>query len=111
MLLDHDRRVVGLASQLFRVTRPGPTRRISHTLDYFARLDDGAGLAIDVRPADRVGPEDTVKFSATKAMCWAGVPEPVEMTKVRWLSSYRHPRTGPTTSWPGSGRSSASRDC
>ncbi len=101
MLLDHDRRVVGLASQPFRVTWPGPTRRISHTPDYFARLDDGSGLVIDVRPVDRVGPEDAVKFAATEAMCramgcWSfslvHEPEPVEMANVRWLSGYRHPR-------------------
>jgi hypothetical protein len=101
MLLDHDRRVVGLASQPFRVSWSGPTRRISHTPDYFARLDDGAGLVIDVRPADRVGPDDAVKFAASEAMCramgcWSYVlvhePEPVEMANVRWLSGYRHPR-------------------
>ncbi|MFJ9590437.1 TnsA-like heteromeric transposase endonuclease subunit [Streptomyces acidicola] len=44
MLLDHERRVVGLASQPFRVIWPGATRRISHTPDYFARLDDRSGL-------------------------------------------------------------------
>ncbi|MET7300663.1 TnsA-like heteromeric transposase endonuclease subunit [Embleya sp. NPDC005575] len=101
MLLDHDRRVVGLASQPFRVSWPGPTRRISHTPDYFARLDDGSGLVIDVRPADRVGPDDAVKFAATEAMCramgcWSfslvHEPDPVEMANVRWLSGYRHPR-------------------
>ncbi|MEV5161339.1 TnsA-like heteromeric transposase endonuclease subunit [Streptomyces sp. NPDC053728] len=101
MLLDHDRQVVGLASQPFRVTWPGPTRRISHTPDYFARLEDGSGLVIDVRPADRVGPEDAVKFAATEAMCramgcWSfslvHEPEPVEMANVLWLSGYRHPR-------------------
>ncbi|MEU3391283.1 TnsA-like heteromeric transposase endonuclease subunit [Streptomyces albidoflavus] len=101
MLLDHDRLVVGLASQPFRVTWPGATRRISHTPDYFARLEDGSGLVVDVRPADRVGPEDAVKFSATEAMCqamgcWSYAlvyePEPVAMANVRWLSGYRHPR-------------------
>lgn len=69
MLLDHDRRVVGLASQPFRVTWQGEKRRLSHTPDYFARLEDGSGLVVDVRPADRVGLEDAVKFSATEAMC------------------------------------------
>lgn len=92
MLLDRDRRVVGLASQPFRVTWQGATRRISHTPDYFARLEDGSGLVVDVRPADRVGPEDAMKFSGTKAMCQATdcrsyalvhEPELVEMTNVR----------------------------
>ncbi|MEV6397935.1 TnsA-like heteromeric transposase endonuclease subunit [Streptomyces sp. NPDC051907] len=101
IILDDDRRVVGLASQPFRVMWQGETRRISHTPDYFARLEDGSGLAVDVRSADRVGPEDTVKFSATEAMCqemgcwsFALVHEPdlVEMANVRWLSGYRHAR-------------------
>ncbi|WP_406100444.1 TnsA-like heteromeric transposase endonuclease subunit [Streptomyces sp. NBC_01013] len=101
MLLDHDRRVVGLASQPFRVTWQGEKRRIWHTPNYFARLDDGSGLVVDVRPADRVGPEDAVKFSATEGMCqemgcWSFAlvhePDPVEMANVRWLSGYRHPR-------------------
>lgn len=101
MLLDHDRHVAGLASQPFRVTWQGATRRISHTPDYFARLVDGAGLVIDVRPAHRVKPEDAEKFSATEAMCraigcWTYVlvhePEPVLMANIRWLSGYRHPR-------------------
>ncbi|MEU1854359.1 TnsA-like heteromeric transposase endonuclease subunit [Streptomyces sp. NPDC019990] len=92
MLLDHDRRVVGLASQPFRVSWPRPTRRTSHTLDYFARLEDGSGLVVDVRPADRVGPEDAVKFAVTEAMCqgmecWSYAlvhePEPVEMANIR----------------------------
>ena len=101
MILDHDRRVVGLASQPFRVTWQGEKRRISHTPDYFARLEDGSGLVVDVRPTDRVGPEDAVKFSATEAMCqemgcWSFAlvhePDPVEMANIRWLSGYRHPR-------------------
>ncbi|WP_420864159.1 TnsA-like heteromeric transposase endonuclease subunit [Streptomyces deccanensis] len=51
ILFDHDRRVVGLASQPFRVTWQGTTRQVSHTPDYFARLEDGSGLVVDVRPA------------------------------------------------------------
>lgn len=38
MLLDHDQRVPGPASQPLRVTWQGATRRISHTPAYFARL-------------------------------------------------------------------------
>ncbi|WP_307841214.1 TnsA-like heteromeric transposase endonuclease subunit [Streptomyces endocoffeicus] len=93
--------LVGLASQPFRVTWQGEKRRISHTPDYFVRLEDGSGLVVDVRPGDRVGPEDAVKFSVTEAMCqemgcWSFAlvhePDPVEMANVRWLSGYRHPR-------------------
>ncbi|WP_443309484.1 TnsA-like heteromeric transposase endonuclease subunit [Streptomyces sp. KR55] len=101
MLLDHDRRVVGLSSQPFRASWPGATRLVSHTPDYFARLEDGSAVVIDVRPKDRVGPQDAEKFAATEAMCqaldgWSYVlvhePDPLVMTNVRWLSGYRHPR-------------------
>jgi len=103
MLLDHDRQVVGLSSQPFRLTWPDNRARISHTPDYFARREDGTGLVVDVRPADRVGPQDTVKFSATEAMCqelgcWSyalvGEPDPIVMANIRWLAGYRHPRHG-----------------
>lgn len=101
MLLDYDPRVTGLASQPFRLTWLGARRRISHTPDYFARLEDGAGVVVDVRPAGRIGPEDAVKFSATEAICqrmgnWSyelvHEPDPVVMANVRWLAGYRHPR-------------------
>ncbi|MFD4613109.1 TnsA-like heteromeric transposase endonuclease subunit [Streptomyces sp. NPDC058451] len=101
MLLDHDRRVIGLSSQPFRVSWPGATRLVSHTPDYFARLEDGSAVVIDVRPRDRVGPHDAEKFSATESMCqaldgWSYVlvhePDPLVMANVRWLSGYRHPR-------------------
>jgi hypothetical protein len=58
-------------------------------------------MVVDVRPADRVGPEDAVKFAATEAMCqemgcWTYAlvhePDPVAMANVRWLAGYRHPR-------------------
>lgn len=100
MLLDADRRVVGLSSQPFRLTWQEGRRRISHTPDYFARLEDGSGLVVDVRPAHRVEPKDAEKFSATEAMCQAvgwsyqlvHEPDPVAMSNVRWLAGYRHPR-------------------
>lgn len=62
MLLDHDRRVVGLSSQPFRASWPGATRVVSHTPDYFARLEDGSAVVFDVRPKERVGPQDAAKF-------------------------------------------------
>ena len=108
MLLDHDRQVVGLSSQPFRLTWPGDLARDSHTPDYFARLEDGSGLVVDVRLADRVGPEDTAKFSSTEAMCqelgcWSYVlvhePDPVVMANIRWLAGYRHPRHGVAGVW------------
>lgn len=103
MALDFDRAVIAVSSQPFTLSWGGRGRRVSHTPDYFARLDDGSGVVADVRPADRVGPEDAVKFEATAAACaivgsWsfrlAHELEPVLAANIRWLSGYRHPRHG-----------------
>ena len=101
MALDFDRAVTGVSSQPFTLSWEGPGRRVSHTPDYFARLADGSGVVVDVRPADRVGPGDAVKFEATAVACavvgnWSfrlvHELEPVLAANVRWLSGYRHPR-------------------
>ena len=103
MALDFDRAVTGVSSQPFTLSWDGRGRRVSHTPDYFARLADGSGVVVDVRPADRVGPADAVKFEATAAACavvgnWSfrlvHELEPVLAANVRWLSGYRHPRHG-----------------
>ena len=103
MALDFDRAVTGVSSQPFTLSWDGRGRRVSHTPDYFARLADGSGVVVDVRPADRVGPADAVKFEATAAACavvgnWSfrlvHELEPVLVANVRWLSGYRHPRHG-----------------
>ena len=103
MTLDFDRVVTGVSSQPFTLSWGGRGRRVSHTPDYFARLADGSGVVVDVRPADRVGPRDAVKFEATAAACalvgnWSfrlvHELEPVLVANVRWLSGYRHPRYG-----------------
>ncbi|WP_308402713.1 TnsA-like heteromeric transposase endonuclease subunit [Streptomyces sp. AC550_RSS872] len=75
------------------------TRRTSHTPDYFVRRRDGTGVVLDVRPDDRIEPEDAVKFEVTAAACarvgWGfegvGVLDPVLAANLRWLSGYRHP--------------------
>lgn len=101
MLLDHDSRVSDIASQPFRLSWPGKTRRVTHVPDYFVRLSDGSALVVDVRPAERVGPEDESKFAMTRRICLAmerwdywllHEPEPVRMANIRWLAGYRHPR-------------------
>jgi hypothetical protein len=69
MALDLDRDVTGVSSQPFTLSWGGSGRKVSHTPDYFARLADGSGVVVDVRPADRVGPEDAAKFQATAAAC------------------------------------------
>jgi hypothetical protein len=103
MALDFDRAVTGVSSQPFTLSWGGRGRRVSHTPDFFARLADGSGVVVDVRPADRVGPADAVKFEATAAACavvgnWSfrlvHELEPVLAANVRWLSGYRHPGLG-----------------
>jgi hypothetical protein len=101
MALDFDRDVTGVSSQPFTLSWGGGRRKVSHTPDYFARLAGGGGVVVDVRPADRVGPEDAAKFEATAAACalvgcWSfrlvHELEPVLAANIRWLSGYRHPR-------------------
>jgi hypothetical protein len=101
MLLDFDPRVVGMASQPFRLSWMGPAgKRIRHTPDFFVRRADGTGLVVDVRPDERIELRDAVKFAGTAAACslvgWdfarVGVPDAVLMANVRWLAGYRHPR-------------------
>lgn len=101
MALDFERAVTSVSSQPFTLLWGGCGRRVSHTPDYFVRLADGSGVVVDVRPADRVGPQDAVKFEATAAACamagnWSfrlvHELEPVLAANVRWLSGYRHPR-------------------
>ncbi|MEU3656779.1 TnsA-like heteromeric transposase endonuclease subunit [Streptomyces sp. NPDC032161] len=99
-LLDFDQRVVGVASQPFRMSwrANGTVRR--HTPDFFARRADGTGVVIDVRADDRIEDKDAEAFAATKEACrqvgWefqrVGVPDQVFMANVRWLAGYRHPR-------------------
>ncbi|MFC8392615.1 TnsA-like heteromeric transposase endonuclease subunit [Streptomyces sp. NPDC057238] len=101
MLLDFDPLVTGMASQPFRLSWAGPRgKRIRHTPDFFVRLADGTGPVVDVRPDERIEPQDAVKFAATAAACppvgWGctrvGTPDSMLMANVRWLAGYRHPR-------------------
>jgi hypothetical protein len=71
-----------------------------HVPDYFARLRDGTGVVIDVRPEDRIELQDAEAFAATERAClevgWAfrrtGGPDPTLAVNVRWLAGYRHSR-------------------
>ena len=101
MLLDFDPLVTGMASQPFRLSWAGAAgKRVRHTPDFFVRRADSTGLVVDVRPDERIGPDDTEKFTVTAAACrsvgWdfvrVGTPEAVLMANVRWLAGYRHPR-------------------
>jgi hypothetical protein len=100
MLLDFSREVRAFSAQPFWLLWPAGGKVRRHVPDLFARLADGGGLVIDVRPDDRIEPEDAEAFEATAAACepvgWGyrrvGVPDPVLAANIRWLSGYRYPR-------------------
>jgi hypothetical protein len=100
MLLDFDVRVTGLVSQPFRLFWPGRRGRRGHVPDFFARLSDGTGVVVDVRPDDQIAAEDAEAFAATARACehagWVfhrrGLVEPVLLANVKWLAGYRHHR-------------------
>ncbi|MFE7272514.1 TnsA-like heteromeric transposase endonuclease subunit [Streptomyces sp. NPDC057623] len=100
MLMDFDPQVVGLVSQPFRLIWPTRRGRLGHVPDFFARLAGGAAVVVDVRPDDRIEPDDAQAFAATERVCalagWSfrrvGVISPVLLANVRWLRGYGHPR-------------------
>ncbi|GGM03890.1 hypothetical protein GCM10010129_54290 [Streptomyces fumigatiscleroticus] len=102
MRLDFDRQVAAVVSQPFRLSWrvEGRRRRVSHTPDYFVRHRHGTVLVVDVRPDERIDPEDAAKFAATATACaqvgWGyqrlGVMAPMLAANLRWLAGYRHPR-------------------
>ena len=92
MLLDFDPQVTAIASQPFWLRwRDGGGRSRRHAPDFFARMADGTGLVIDVRPDDRIEEKDAEAFAADKDACglagWgfrrSGVPDPVLAANVR----------------------------
>ncbi|WP_228003990.1 TnsA-like heteromeric transposase endonuclease subunit [Amycolatopsis sp. YIM 10] len=100
MLLDFSPKITAFSSQPFWLTwlEDGKLRR--HAPDYFARSKDGAGIVIDVRADEQIGPDDAVVFATTAQACdlvgWTyrrvGAVAPILLANVRWLSGYRHPR-------------------
>ena len=100
MLLDFSSRVRAFSAQPFWLLWPAGGKARRHAPDIFARLSDGSGLVIDVRPDDRIPPEDAQAFEVTAAACesvgWGyrrvGAPDPVLAANVRWLAGYRHRR-------------------
>ncbi|MFI5937816.1 TnsA-like heteromeric transposase endonuclease subunit [Actinoplanes sp. NPDC051494] len=105
MRLDFDRDVVAFSSQPFWLYWQVGTRWRRHAPDFFARLIDGGGVVVDVRPDDRIPNKDAQAFAVTARACdgvgWAfrrlGVMDPVFAANLRWLSRYRHPRHGART--------------
>ncbi|MFI6935434.1 hypothetical protein [Streptomyces sp. NPDC050287] len=63
MALDFEPAVVALASQPFRLVWPDGDREREHPPDCFARLADGTGAVVDVRPQDLVDEEATPRRS------------------------------------------------
>jgi len=100
MGLDFDPSVVGVASQPFWLSWSSAGRPRRHAPDYFARLRDGTGVVVDVRPDDRIEPSDVEAFTVTAQACesvgWqyrrVGVIDAVWAANLRWLAGYRHPR-------------------
>ncbi|WP_103534753.1 TnsA-like heteromeric transposase endonuclease subunit [Streptomyces sp. SM11] len=100
ILLDADPQVTGIASQPFWLHWHDGQRQRRHAPDYFVRLASGRGRVVDVRAADRVDEATTEAFEATERACravdWefvrAGIPDPVLMANMRWLSRYRRRR-------------------
>jgi hypothetical protein len=100
MLLDFSRKVRAFSAQPFWLSWPAGGKVRRHAPDLFVRLADGGGMVVDVRPDDRIEPEDAGAFEAAAEACasvgWGyrrlGVPDPVLAGNVRWLAGYRHPR-------------------
>ncbi|MGW3198554.1 TnsA-like heteromeric transposase endonuclease subunit [Streptomyces sp. NPDC001118] len=69
MALDLDPAVVALASQPFRLIWPDGDREREHSPDHFARLADGTGVVVDVRPQDPVDEEAAAVFAFTARIC------------------------------------------
>lgn len=100
MLLDFDPNVLAVASHPFWLWWSSGGRSRRHVPDYFARLQDGTGVVIDVRADDGTGrPISEAAAMMTKACTsvgWeyrtVGVIDPVWAANVRWLAGYRHRR-------------------
>jgi len=92
--------VVAFASQPFSLFWSQSGERRQHSPDYFARLADGRGVVIDVRPDDRIEARDAQAFAATEAACtevgWmfkrTEGPGRIVSANLRWLAGYRHRR-------------------
>jgi hypothetical protein len=100
MLMDFNQDIVAFASQPFWLSWAADDRVRRHAPDYFARMRDGQGLVVDVRPDDRVDPAATEAFAAMERACmevgWkfhrTGGPDPMLRSNLRWLAGYRHRR-------------------
>jgi hypothetical protein len=100
MMLDFDQDVIAYSSQPFWLYWSGESGSRRHAPDFFARLADGSGVVLDVRPDDQVDAAAAETFAVTAQACtevgWefrrTGGPPAVLAANVRWLAGYRHPR-------------------
>jgi hypothetical protein len=100
MMLDFSPQVKTFAAQPFWLSWRAAGRVRRHAPDIFVRMTDGRGVVVDVRPDDRIEPEDAEAFEVTAAACesvgWGyrrvGVVDAVRAANVRWLAGYRHAR-------------------
>jgi hypothetical protein len=99
--LDFDRATVAMTAQPFTLAwDDGVVGHLEHTPDFFVRRGDGTGLVVDVRPDERIGERDAVKFVGTRAACelvgWdyerVGAMEAVFTANLRWPAGFRHAR-------------------
>ncbi len=94
MVADHDRDVVGIASQPFALLWPKDTEGArGHVPDFFVRLSDGRARVVDVRHPDRLASAKR-QFELTREFCgqigweykvFTGLVEPFA-SNLRWLS-------------------------
>jgi hypothetical protein len=100
MALDFDPAVVAFASQPFRLLWSDGECERGHTPDYFARLLDGTGVVVDVRPEGLVDEATAEVFAFTARVCevvgWrfrqVGDLDQPYRVNLRWLARYRHRR-------------------
>ncbi|RAX45934.1 hypothetical protein DQ353_20890 [Arthrobacter sp. AQ5-05] len=100
---DHDKDVVGIASQPFALLWPKDTKGArGHVPDYFLRLSDGSARVVDVRHPKRLAAAER-QFDLTREVCgqvgweyevFTGLAEPLA-SNLRWLSGYRQDRFAP----------------
>jgi len=100
MMLDFDPQVVAFSSQPFWLSWPETGKMRRHAPDYFARLVDGTGVVVDVRPRDLVDEAAAEVFAFTAQVCEAvgwqfrhvGDLDQPYRVNLRWLARYRHRR-------------------
>jgi hypothetical protein len=100
MALDADPSVVAVSSQPMWLHWSADGQALRHAPDFFARLEDGTAVVIDVRADDQITSEDAAVFATTARACtsvgWTyrrmGGLDAVLAANLRWLSGYRHPR-------------------